>query len=336
MSAIDMRITHQAIADRVGVSRTVVTEALHRTPGARINTRTRRDILRAARQMGYQPRNLTTHNIGYILSIEEMKLETESSVLVQFEQNLRAQGYRLTLASVSDENPDELKEVLNPKTADGVIFSRWYGGKIKSLLSPRLPWVLISDEYGVEDDVDLIAIDTVQTTRNIAEYLLGKGHTKLGIIVGSAALKYHEGLILGAQQVLSEAGLTASSLRLIRSGPIEEISSHLLPIMEEADAPTALIVISPGRAIATQYALRSAGSKIPEDGSVVSVVDHERFRALPPVLTVTDALGPKFAAAAVKRLLEKIKNPDSPPQKVLLAGKIVERDSVGAPRKGAG
>ena len=282
--------------------------------------------------MGYQPPNLTTHNIAYVLNIEEMKLDTESALLVHFERTVRAHGYRLTFASTNINSVDDLSEILSPKTADGVIFSRWYGGKIKNVLSPRLPWILTSDEYDVDDDVDLVALDTVQTTRNITEYLLKMGHRQFGVLVGQPDLKYHQGLIGGVEQALQEAKLPPTNLKLIRTWHISEIGSELLPLLEQADGPTALIATSPGRAFATVYALRCAGYRIPEDVSVVSVVDSERFLALPPLLTVTDALGARFAERAVERLLEKIDNPDAPAQRILLPGNVVERDSVGMPR----
>jgi LacI family transcriptional regulator len=134
---------------------------------------------------------------------------------------------------------------------------------------------------------------------------------------------------------MEEAGLPLSNLTLIRTPVIEEIHEPLVTIMKRRDAPTAIIVITPGQAITTLHALSTAGFRVPADVSVVSVIDNDRFRALPPVLTVTDAVGPAFVELAVKRLIEKINNPDSPPQQTLVAGNVIERESVAVPRRRA-
>ncbi len=62
-----MRITHQHIADKLGISRTLVTSALHGSSGSRISSERRREIENLAREMGYRPRNMTTRVIACIM-----------------------------------------------------------------------------------------------------------------------------------------------------------------------------------------------------------------------------------------------------------------------------
>lgn len=342
-----MPITHQQIAEKLGVSRTLVTGALHGTRRSGISLQTQQEIERIAREMGYQPRNVTTHNIGYVLPVEKMTLEVEAAFLLHIEEALRENGYRLTLAGFNPNEPPSLSETLNPKTVDGVIFSRWHGGAIRNIVSSKIPWILTSDEDGVEEDVDLVAVDMAQTLRNVTNYLLSLGHERICLIVGYSDIKYHRMVQSGVREVLSAAGLPETNLRTIEVIGGEQIelgcnrplAESLLAAMQQPDAPTAVIAANPGQALPALYALRTAGYRVPADVSLISVADIHQFKALRPVLTTTTAFDRHVTAQVVQRMIEKIKNPDAPPQRVLLPGEIVERESVAAaptvsPREG--
>lgn len=326
-----MRITHQQIADKVGVSRTVVTHVLHRTPNTRINEETRREILRVAAELGYEPRNRATYNIGYVMSPSQMKLDAEISHMMHLEKILRERGYRLTLATWQDNDPLSLKDVFNTKTVDAILFNIWRNGQVKAIPSAQLPWILLSDEDGVGDDVDLVAMDATLTAQRLARHLIAQGHTRLGLIVGLPNIKFHRSIIEGTQQAMRESNITPDTLQTIRPYYIEEVAADLLPMMASPHAPTAIIAATPGLAITTLYSLRCAGYKIPDDISLAALLDHERYQALPPVLTSTDALGLTFLEKVADRLIEKIQNPQIAPRQIHLAGNVVERQSVGAP-----
>lgn len=333
LARITMRITHQQIADKVGVSRTVVTHVLHRTPNTRINEETRREILRVAAELGYEPRNRATYNIGYVMSPSQMKLDAEISQMMHLEKILRRRGYRLMLASWEDEEPLRLKETFNSKTVDAIISNTWGDGLIRQIPSAQMPWLLLSDEDGVDSDADLIALDAFQTAKRLAQHFIAHGHTRLGLIVGLPNIKFHRSIIEGARQAMKEAGIEPESLQLVRPYHIEEVAGDLLPMMHRSGAPTAILTTSPGIAITTLYTLRCAGYRIPGEVSLAALFDHERYQALPPLLTATDALGPAFLEEVADRVIEKIQHPQTPPRQIHIAGKIIERDSVGAPNK---
>jgi LacI family transcriptional regulator len=224
-----------------------------------------------------------------------------------------------------------LREVFNAKTVDGLLFNIWRGGQVRVLSSPQVPWILLSDEDGVDDDVDLVALDVRETARRLAAYLLERGHGRLGLIVHLADIKFHRCIIEGAQTALRAAGLEPQDLKLIRPYFIEEVADDLLPLMKSRDAPTALLAATPGMATAALYALRCAGYAIPGDVSLVSLLDSERFRALPPVLTATDAQGEEHVEQAVNRLIEKIEGRQSAPRQIHIPGNLIERASVARP-----
>lgn len=331
LATIIMRITHQQIADKVGVSRTVVTHVLHRTPHTRISEQTRREILNVAAALGYEPRNRATYNIGYVMSPSQMKLDAEISQVMHLEKMLRERGYRLTLASWQADDPLRLKEIFNTKTVDAIIFNTWSEGLIQKIPSAQMPWILLSDEDGVDTGVDLIAVDAIQTAKNLALHLIGRGHTRLGLVVGLPEIKFHRSIIEGTRQAMLESGIKPESLQIVRPYYVEELAADLLPMMAAAGAPTAIVTATPGIGITTLYSLRCAGYQIPDEVSVAALLDHERYAALPPVLTSTDALGTEFLEKVATRVIEKIHNRQTPSQQIHIAGNVLERQSVASP-----
>jgi LacI family transcriptional regulator len=322
------RITHSAIAARLGVSRSAVTEALHGSRKSNLRPELRHRIIQAAREMNYRPRNITTHTIGFVSAVEELKLEAVATFLVEIDRVLHDNGYRLTLADMRSGEPRSLSHALNPKTVDGVIFTRWYDGKIRDVLAPEIPWVLSSAEDGVAEDVDVVTLDVTRVLGNLTRYLMSFGHRKFCLVTGAERIGFHRWMTQSMRRVLSEGGSDSTRLEIIAVEYDEEIAPDLKALMARPDRPTAIIAASPEKSLTVLYHLRSIGLNVPRDVSVVSVVDSHHFRAYDPVLTAVQ-WEEEVAQRTVKRLLEKIDDPGSSPQEILLPGRIIERESVG-------
>lgn len=324
----------------MGISRTLVTKALHHSNGVRVGAQTRDEIWRMAEQMGYRPRGVTTHNIGYVVPVGALRIEAETALLMQAEHALRTQGYRLTLANIDLDDLQPLHNVLNPKTVDGVIFMRWCNGGVREIMPPEVPFVVSSDEDGIGADIDLVTMDTVQSLENLTHYLLRLGHQRFCMTLGANAIGYHARLKRGVLHALAAAGLPEKNLQIIELQPSrstaretnEDIAGRLLAVMRQPQPPTAVIATSPNQAIPALYALRGAGYEVPGDVSVVSALDSPHFRAYAPWLTATTMEGPEVAWRAVERLIEKIHQPQSSSRHVLVAGEVIPRESAGPVR----
>jgi DNA-binding LacI/PurR family transcriptional regulator len=325
-----MAITHQEIADRAGVSRALVTRALHRTHGARVSPQTRREILKVARQLGYQPRNFTTHNIGYVGRLEALHLAGESRFLLFVDRALRRAGFRMILTSLDDDRDSsaQISEVLNTKTVDGVIFTRWFGGRIHSLLPPQIPWLVLTDEDVVPQHVDKVTMDSVQIAETVTEHLIRLGHQRIGIVASPSVGSVTTHLHIGVRSALAKAGLP-QTVSCIEVAFDREIAALLRESLRRTQAPTALLTFGAEKAVTVLNLLHHFGYRVPRDISLVSLLDSHMLEPLIPAVSATTAYGSEAAEIAVARLLEKIKNPQSEPQHILVPGKLIQRQSIG-------
>lgn len=324
-----MPVTHQEIADIAGVSRVAVSQVLHKSRRSRISPEKQREIERIARRMGYKPRNLTTHTVGYVVPSHAFSLSGENQFLRRVDQALRDAGYRLLLTSIDDDDLTTLTDILTPKTVDAVIYTRWFGGKIVNLLPAEIPWVITSDDDAVPSNFDQIVMDTAETARRIVHHLAGFGHRRICVISapGEGGVTSH--VKKGADLALREAGLPAEGLSSIEVGSDREIGGQLLPLLKKRNAPTAYLPASAEKALTLLHILAGAGLSVPGDVSVVSLLDSYMFEPLHPPVTSTTAMAASLAQSVVGRLLEKLSDESSAARRVAVPGEIIVRESVG-------
>lgn len=320
----------------------VVTKVLHGAHGTRVSGETRDQIEQVARDLGYRPRNQTSHTIGYVSSLRDLQGEAQGIFISYLEQALRARGYRLALIGLDGDNLNELREVLTPKTVDGVFFTYWHGGAIAQMVPPEVPFVLNSDEDNIPPQVNLVTMDTLRTLERVAQYLIEQGHQRLCLLTSGVGTDFYRHMEQGVRQALHKAGLAQENLHVLeadttafgRNVPHGTMARRLQAVLREANAPMAVIAADLWHALPAAYALRDGGYRIPDDVSFVSVFDSNHFLELHPPCTVTTAFSKELAEQAAQVLIEKIKYPHSPPVQMRLPGEIIERGSVGPPPSG--
>lgn len=320
-------VTHQQIADKLGVSRQLVTHALNRTHRTRISKEMREKVEQAARELNYRPRARTTHNIGYVLPLDSSYLEAEHVMSLHVEKAARALGYRLVVMGVQGETDiSSLSSTFNMQSVDGVISPRWFGGAMRSALPPDLPLVLVTDEYDIDEDVDVICIDAFTTLQSMTQYLIDRGHRRIGLIVGKGGIKQHHDIISGMQKAYEINNIPIQDICLVR-GKSELV---LRNILKKTNAPTAWLVSSATYAMVIMYGIYQQGLRVPEDISVMSFLDSPSFEAMPLALTATNI---NIAELAVSRLIQKLTEQEKTAFHQHLQADIIERDSVANSRE---
>lgn len=332
-----MPVTQQEIAERLGVSQETVSRVLHRSHRARVSEDTRREIESLARELGYRPRNRTTHTIAFVLRGETLADEATALWLREVGQALQERGYRVAVTVVNNDRVGHLRETLTSKTVDGALFFESFGGRVRELVSAGVPFVLVSDEENIGADVDVVTVDTVGTLERLTRYLLERGHKRLCLASVSPDLSVYRHMEQGIRRELVRSGLSPKNLRVLHldggpkgTVPRGEMGRVFLEGFAVSPRPSAVIAADLWRAVPVACALLGAGYRVPQDVSFVSVFDNHYLWEMMPPVTATSAYDHTVARRAVERLLEKIEDPDSPPRHERIAGEIIGRGSVGA------
>lgn len=327
------KVTHELIATRAGVSRTVVTQALHGTRLGRVNPETRREIQRIARELGYKPRAVTTHAIGCLINPLQLHARHDLLLLTEVEKALNEAGYRLTIVNPdSTGSTTDLAARLNPKTVDGLLLTSWSGGRFRELLSPEMPCVLLSEEPDADADVDQVGTDLTGTLRQALRHLAEHGHRgRAALITGVGEEEFYHRVGLAFVEAARSAGWPETGA-VFKTHP-QKTPEAVRELTLSGDGPTAIIVSDFERAMAVFCALLSKGYRIPDDISLISLFDDPLLQMMSPTISATNAGGAEPARQAVRLLLEKIADPELPARKIWVRGDLLVRGSVGRPQR---
>lgn len=328
-------VTMSDIAKVMGVSTVTVSKAIGDKDG--VGSELRERIKEKAREMGYQSAGfskLPKDNLTYSISIVVAKhfIQDASAyywvVYRYIVELLQKQNYYgiLDVISESDEETCEMPKSVSDKKADGIIvlgqFSNTY---VNALLSLNVPTVFL-DFYSSRNDVETVLTDNFFGSYTITNYLIGMGHRRIGFIGSVNSTSSIQDRFLGYYKAHLE-----NRLRMNQSWIIEDrrqdgtgYSEYSLP----PELPTAFVCNSDESAYILVNQLRSKGLKVPDDISVVGYDNHIYSTISNPRITTIDVNSYEMSGHAVDIIIKKIHDSDFKCGRVLITGKLVERDSV--------
>lgn len=327
-------VTLQTVADRVGVSRTTVSNAYNRPDQLGDDLRDR--ILKAAKELGYRGpdaagRMLRTGRMGAIglLFTEDLRFVFTDPDTTQFMQGVAETsalaGTGLTLLPVP--LGVDVDETAVPYTAvDGyLVFSVPSDHPALEAVLRRGKPVVVVDEPDLESATSFVGIDDRAGAKMAAEHLLGLGHHKIGVLFGRLSLDenpgqrsradVHEASIRvardrmhGYEDALLDHQIDLEHIVIWEGGGNDPDSGRhaALDMLEGHPELTALLCFTDQLAIGAAQAGLRLGRRLPEELSIVGFDDIPRAATWdPPLTTVRQPLVDKGRVAA-ELLMEQI------------------------------
>ncbi len=326
-----MSITIQDVAQRSGVSIATVSRILNNLPGYSEKTRIR--VEKAIVELGYKPNaiarglvNSRTNTIGILLPCVTSRFSSE--LLRGIEKVAHEKGYSVIICN-TDRNGERTMaylKTLSEKRVDGILFvSEWlkdeYGDFLQSL---GIPVVLIAtqrDSYPFSS----IKVDDYQAAYTATNYLISKGHRKIGLITGSKEDRI-AGLprIEGYKDALDHAGLVQRD-DYIAYGDFHFASAveAMETLYERQLGLSAVFATSDEMALGAMTYLHRKGVLLPDELSVVGYDDTlDSVMAYPSLTTLHQGIE-EMGEIAMRMIEEK-----STSEHIILPHSMTERDSV--------
>lgn len=353
------KITMQQIADHLGVSKFVVSKALSGKGG--VSEQTRERVIQAASQLGY-----FNQKNGYMKNVipsgtTQPTLSGKQSVLVLM-PNIRFQNkeslywgrllegisreleaQKLGMIIISEPRFDNFMSVLNPEGILGMIGV----GQIATpfLLEVHrigLPIVLVDHEDPLIPS-DTVFANNVDGMARLTNHLIGLGHRKLHFLGNLAFSRSFRDRWMGFRSALEENGLTPQSLKDpmlelegVDTGAYDDmLRSWLERQKATGQLPTALVCANDSIAIHACSALREIGLNVPGDIAVSGFDNIEDAARHTPAITTINVPKEYLGQRAVKKLLDRLAQPDEPQEKIMISVETVYRDSTAEPCQNA-
>ncbi|MDQ5811949.1 MAG: substrate-binding domain-containing protein, partial [Actinomycetota bacterium] len=142
-------------------------------------------------------------------------------------------------------------------------------------------------------------------SRTAVEHLIGRGHTRIGMIAGQSGPR--QARVRGYRAALAAHGLPLDE-SLIRDGDFSEDGGYraMQSLLDRPHPPTAVFAANDVMAMGALVSIREAGLEVPEDIAVVGFDDIPVARLITPRLTTVAQFQENLGVRAAEMLLERL------------------------------
>jgi LacI family transcriptional regulator len=341
-------VTLYDVARLAGVSTATVSRVVHGLDRVADSTRAR--VREVIDRLGYVPDGAAQslsrrqkHIIGLVgverlaplqYDIESMSLLFYDEILRGVEQRIRYHNWSLLFTYLREETKEDLRRLqsLSGKV-DGLLIGE---GIVPSdelaRLAERLPVVVVAGDPA-EEAADVVTADNRSGSAALVRHLIGvHGRRRIFHVDGPPSAPDAKERRLAVSEVIQQhhgvALVGSHSGRFsVQSG--EEAAEKILS--ERAALPDAIVCANDQMAIGVLQALARGGVRVPEDLAVTGFDDIFPGSLFEPSLTTVHQPMRLLGERACARLLDRIAQPDLPPQVELLPTSLVLRKSCGCP-----
>ncbi|GGV44879.1 alanine racemase [Kitasatospora herbaricolor] len=338
------RVGIKDVAAAAGVSATTVSHILNAVEGKRINPETRRSVLQAAEQLGYQPNKLArglrlsrSSTVGFLS--DEIATTPHAGQIIRGAQEAAAErGLLLLMLNTGGDRDLEHKEIalLLQHRVDGILYASMYH-RVVEVPEPlrSVPTVLL-DARSHDPAFSSVVPDEEQGGHTATRALLAHGHRRIGFVTNSDDIPASRGRLAGYRAALSEAGIDFDAglvVADISDAPGGYRAARTL--LAAPNRPTALFCFTDRMAMGAYRAAAELGLVVPRDLSVIGFDNQELISEnLFPALTTVALPHYEMGARAIAQLQAVIDAPEpaaGPRSQEMLHCPLVTRDSVAPP-----
>ncbi len=330
--------TIRDVATRAGVSATTVSHVLNGT--RRVLPETEARVRDAMSALGFRANALARsmrHGQTYTVGIVQPDIANPffADVARALEDAMFAQGYSAIFCNTDRDPMKEARyvDVLLSKQVDGLVLISAGGAseRLRDLALGGPPMVLVDrDIEGM--GVSTVMVDDHDGGRQAGRFLLGLGHRRMAVIGGPDRLRPSARRLSGFEEALAEHAVGLDP-RMVVQGDFRAESGHeaMRQLLRLGVPVDAVFAENDLMALGAIRALHEAGLGVPVDVSVMGFDDIAVGLGVSPTLTTVAQPIEDIAATALRLLFDRLRDPDAPPERVVLPVALVARDSC-APR----
>ncbi len=262
--------------------------------GNQVKKENRKKIVKAIDELGYKVNPMArglktnqTYTIGVL--VPSMTDVFSNQVIEGIDNSLAQMNYSLIICSSRNdvEIEKEKLEFLKEKRVDGIILMPVSnkGSHVAKIISEGIPLVLIDRLLdGVE--CDAVVSDNINGAYRAVEYLINKGHRKIGIISGPTEIFTARERFNGYVRALNDYKIPIDESLIVhgkyeKGGGLEAIKK----LLSMEDGPTAVFATNYETTVTSVKYMLENGIKIGDDISFYGFDNSDIFRLLNPSIT---------------------------------------------------
>ncbi len=338
--------TMRDVAILAGVSTATVSHVINGTK--KLSPETTEKVLMAISKVNYKPNTVAkslrmgqTFTIGVL--VEDIRGLPSAAIVSGISETLAKNGYKTIFHDLHllEKLYNQYEQIgtyrqrindgvalLRSSNVDGIIYVAMHDRHLDYLLDPMETPLVYAYSHGTDQDT-YVTYSNRDSAADMTRFLLGRGHTRVGVIAGHPHSYPTAQRLLGIQMALQQAGL-ALPPEYIRYGDWEYESGlrQTEALMALPEPPTAVFAMNDLMAAGALSALQSIGLRVPDDVAVAGFDNRQIAAYLRPPLTTVALPTPEIGMRAALHIIGKIGNPNAQPVREIIRCSIVERSSV--------
>ncbi len=329
-----MKASIKQISEITGFSPATISNALNHKKG--VNRKTSETIFRVAKEIGYISENKISKIKLVIYKRNGLIIDDSpffSVLLKGVENECRASGYEMMMCNLDHSAPDYKEQVdtIMNDTSSAVILlgTELLDDEFPLFLNGNCPMVLL-DSWSSKYPVNAVLINNADSAANAVQYLVKRGHEKIGYLRGKFRIKAFTSRSSGFTRVLAKNNIPLNNQYIFTvsttmDGAYKDMKAYL---EKRPNMPTAFFADNDMIALGCIKAFQEYGYRVPEDISVIGFDDLPFCEISSPRLSTIKVYKYEMGQLAVRRVIELIKDGSKIDTKIQVCTEFVERDSV--------
>ena len=324
------------VAQLSGVSNRTVSRVINRS--SKVGEATREKVQRVIDELSYRPNAQARGLAGGRSYLLGLIYDNPDALFIDEAQRgvlnvCRELGYELVIHpcgetdTLSSEVVGSVKRskldgviVLPPLSEDHDLFG--------ALAQEKIPYVRLA-AIALDTSDRVVVSNERSAVAEMAEYLVGLGHRRIGYITGPAGRRSTRERLEGFTDALERLGCAVpEEMIAVGAYSFESGIECARTLLANPEPPTAIFASNDLMAVGVIHAAQRRQRRVPEDVSVVGFDDIRLAAYINPALTTVAQPKERLGQTATRLLLERIDNPDLPPRVVTLETELVVRQST--------
>jgi LacI family transcriptional regulator len=310
--------TQADVAKIARVSQATVSYVLNGNPAVSVPEATRRRVLDAIDELAYVPNGTARSlRIQKTCTIAAVIPDITNPFYPAFERGVQgaaeARGYDLIVYNTGGvaEKEQRYARSLRQGRVDGVVavFFHLKAEDLVPLLERNVAVVRLEAVQRKATNLDLpldnLYVDNVAASRTAVEHLIGRGHTRIGMIAGQSGPR--RARVRGYREALAAHRIPVDK-SMIRDGDFSEDGGYraMQCLLGESRPLSAVFAANDVMAMGALMAIREAGLSVPEDIAVVGFDNIPAAKLVTPRLTTVAQFQENLGVRAAEMLLERL------------------------------
>lgn len=331
------------IANHLGITPSAVSKAFSDHP--RISAKTKKAVLEAAEELGYQRNSLATGlrkgRSGLIgVLVPGIHLSFFATIIKAIEETLSEGGYNVIIAQSQDNYEKECAhlDALMKAQVEGIIASvalETQTAAHYSKIGMRIPLVLF-DRTLRDLEVSKVVVDDYIGSVKAVDHLVAKGYQRIAHIAGYEHIEPFRIRTQGYREALKRHGIEPRSTFI---KPCKLTISDGVDIMNDLlklpGPPDAVYAASDLPAFGALTVLKERGIKVPEEFGLIGFSNEAYTSMVTPTLSTMEQHSENIGVLAAKSVMEQLTDlhmgKEHVPRQNVLTPKLVARESTNRP-----